>query len=175
MKRLSFLTFVMMVTCIVASCGTTSQMGGSGCFGYWNTDGPLRGTRDANRNRSYPYRQCVEKTVSHSWWKIGRWPPRDDIPSIDSPRFILAAETDWLYSNSWVIGIEIEGNNRGYPLSISNWHEIANDTICGVPVSITIYPHCGTGLAFRRDFDGAVSTLGVSGLQYNIDLLLYDR
>ena len=175
MKRLSFLTFVMMVTCIVASCGTTSQMGGSGCFGYWNTDGPLRGTRDANRNRSYPYRQCVEKTVSHSWWKIGRWPPRDDIPSIDSPRFILAAETDWLYSNSRVIGIEIEGNNRGYPLSISNWHEIANDTICGVPVSITIYPHCGTGLAFRRDFDGAVTTLGVSDLQYNIDLLLYDR
>jgi len=55
-----------MVTWIVASCGTTSQMGGSGCFGYWNTDGPLRGTRDANRDRSYPYRQCVEKTVSHS-------------------------------------------------------------------------------------------------------------
>jgi len=87
----------------------------------------------------------------------------------------LAAETDWLYSNSRVIGIEIEGNNRGYPLSISYWYEIANDTICGVPVSITIYPHCGTGLAFRRDFDGAVTTLGVSGLQYNIDLLLYDR
>ena len=74
-----------------------------------------------------------------------------------------------------VIGIEIEGNNRGYPLSISNWHEISNDTISGVPVSITIYPHCGTGLAFRRDIDGAVTTLGVSDLQYNIDLLLYDR
>ena len=119
MKQLTLLTFVMMVTCIVASCGTTSQMGGSGCFGYWNTDGPLRGTRDANRNRSYPYRQCVEKTVSHSWWKIGRWPPRDDIPSIDSPRLILAAEIDWLYSNSWVIGIEIEGKNRG--LSAANF------------------------------------------------------
>ena len=65
-----------MVTWIVASCGTTSQMGGSGCFGYWNTDGPLKGTRDANRNRSYPYRQCVEKTVSHSWWKIERRAPR---------------------------------------------------------------------------------------------------
>ena len=66
MKQLTLLTFVMLVTCIVASCGTTSQMGGTGCFGYWNSDGPLRGTRDANRNRSYPYRQCVEKTVSHS-------------------------------------------------------------------------------------------------------------
>ena len=74
-----------------------------------------------------------------------------------------------------VIGIEIEGNNRGYPLSISNWHKVYNDTISGVPVSITIYRHCGTGLTFRRDIDGAVTTLGVSDLQYNIDLLLYDR
>ena len=47
-------------------------------------------------------------------------PPRDGIPSIDSPKFILAAEADWLFSNSRVIGIEIEGNNRGYPLAISN-------------------------------------------------------
>ncbi len=96
-------------------------------------------------------------------------PPRDGIPSIDSPKFYLAAEADWLFSNSRVIGIEIEGNNRGYPLAISNWHEIANDTICGVPVSITIYPHFGTGLAFRREFDGAVTKLGVSSLLYNIE------
>ena len=74
-----------------------------------------------------------------------------------------------------VIGIEIEGNNRGYPLSISKWHEISNDTICGVPESITIYQQCGTGLAFRRDFDGAVTTFGVYGLQNNIDFLLHDR
>ena len=66
MKRLSFLTFVMMITWIVASCGTTSQIGGGGCFGYWNTDGPQRGTRDANRTHKHPYRQCVEKVVSHS-------------------------------------------------------------------------------------------------------------
>ena len=30
-------------------------------------------------------------------------------------------------------------------------------------------------MAFRRDFDGAVTTLGGSGLLYNSDLLLYDR
>ena len=55
-----------MITWIVASCGTTSQIGGSGCFGYWNTDGPQRGTRDANRTNTHPYRQCVEKDFSHS-------------------------------------------------------------------------------------------------------------
>ena len=30
-------------------------------------------------------------------------------------------------------------------------------------------------MAFRRDFDSAFTTLGVSGLLYNSDLLLYDR
>ena len=76
--------------------------------------------------------------------KLSCGPQRGGITSIDSPKIFLSVETDWLYSNSRVIGIEIEGNNRGYPLSISNWHEIANDTISGVPVSITIYQHCGT-------------------------------
>ena len=66
MKQLSLLTFVIIVTWIVASCGTTSKIGGSGCFGYWDTDGPQRGTRAANRTHKRPYRQCVDKTVSHS-------------------------------------------------------------------------------------------------------------
>ena len=66
MKRLSLLTFVMMVTWIVVGCGTTSQIGGSGCYGYWNTEGPRRGTRAANKTHKRPFRQCVEKTISHS-------------------------------------------------------------------------------------------------------------
>ncbi len=66
MNRLTLLSFVILVAWIIASCGTTSQMGSGGCFGYWNSDGPLRGTRDANRNRSYPYRQCAENNVSQS-------------------------------------------------------------------------------------------------------------
>ena len=106
---------------------------------------------------------------------LGGGPPRDGIPSIDSPKFILAAEADWLFPDSRIIGLDIEGDIRVYPLAILNWHEIVNDTVGGVPVSITFCPLCGTGMAFRRDFDGAVTTLGVSGLLYNSDLLLYDR
>jgi hypothetical protein len=102
-------------------------------------------------------------------------PPRDGIPSIDSPKFISAAEVDWLLPGSRVLGLEINGVIRAYPLAILNWHEIVNDSVGGVPLAVTYCPLCGTGMSFRRDFSGTVTTLGVSGLLYNSDLLLYDR
>jgi len=75
---------------------------------------------------------------------LGGGPPRDGIPSIDSPIFILAAEADWLFPDSRIIGLDIEGDTLVYPLAILNWHEIVNGTIGGVPVSITFCPLCGT-------------------------------
>ena len=39
---------------------------------------------------------------------LGGGPPRDGIPSIDSPKFILAAEADWLFPDSLIIGLDIE-------------------------------------------------------------------
>ena len=75
---------------------------------------------------------------------LGGGPPRDGIPSIDSPKFILAAEADWLFPDSRIIGLDVEGDIRVYPLAILNWHEIVNDTVGGVPVSITFCPLCGT-------------------------------
>ena len=75
---------------------------------------------------------------------LGGGLPRDGILSIDSPKFILAAEADWLFPDSRIIGLDIEGDIRVYPLAILNWHEIVNDTVGGVPVSITFCPLCGT-------------------------------
>ena len=45
---------------------------------------------------------------------LGGGPPRDGIPSIDSPKFILAAEADWLFPESRIIGLDIEGDIRVY-------------------------------------------------------------
>ena len=74
---------------------------------------------------------------------LGGGPPRDGIHSIDSPKFILAAEADWLFPDSRIIGPDIEGDIRAYPRAILNWHLIVNDTVGGVPVSITFCPLCG--------------------------------
>ena len=56
-------------------------------------------------------------------------PPCDGIPSIDSSKFILAPEVNWLFPDCRNIGLYIEGDILVYPLAILNWHEIVNDTV----------------------------------------------
>lgn len=97
---------------------------------------------------------------------------RDCIPSIDDPTF---DEGDWLAASDRVLGIEIGGDARAYPVRILNWHEIVNDVVGGIPVAVTYCPLCGTGLTFERTLHGEVTTFGVSGRLYRNDLVMYDR
>ena len=103
--------------------------------------------------------------------------PRDGIPSIDSPKF--ADRSTWnefgYREKGLVIGIEVDGTRRAYPIQILSWHEIVNDTINGKPILITYCPLCGTAIALERAVDGRATEFGVSGLLYNSDLLMYDR
>ena len=102
-------------------------------------------------------------------------PPRDGIPSIENPKFVSAKEADFLKPKDRVIGITVNGESRAYPISILNWHEVVNDQIRGVPVSVTYCPLCGTGLVYDAKVNGKTLKFGVSGLLYNSDVLLYDR
>ncbi|MGL1832531.1 DUF3179 domain-containing protein [Rhodocyclaceae bacterium SMB388] len=102
-------------------------------------------------------------------------PPRDGIPSIDQPRFVAAAEADFLKPDDRVLGFHRSGIARAYPIAILNWHEVVNDRIGGEPIAVTFCPLCGTGMVFSTRVDGRDLTLGVSGLLYNSDVLLYDR
>ncbi len=102
-------------------------------------------------------------------------PPRDGIPAIDQPRFVTAAEADYLQPDSRLIGIDIDGVASAYPLAILNWHEVVNDRTAGQGVVVTFCPLCGTGVVYRADTEGRALNFGVSGLLYNSDVLLYDR
>ena len=102
-------------------------------------------------------------------------PPRDGIPSIENPKFVSARAANFLKPTDRVIGITVNGESRAYPISILNWHEVVNDQIRGVPVSVTYCPLCGTGLVYNANVGGKVLKFGVSGLLYNSDVLLYDR
>ena len=64
MKKL-LLIFVMMATWIVVSCASTTQINGSGCWGFWNDNGPKRGTLEKNKFHKHPYRQCVDENPPH--------------------------------------------------------------------------------------------------------------
>lgn len=102
-------------------------------------------------------------------------PPRDGIPAINSPRFISADNASFMQENDRVIGLEINGQARAYPIKILNYHEIVNDSINGQGVLISYCPLCGTGMAFLSNVDGRELSFGVSGLLYNSDVLMYDH
>lgn len=102
-------------------------------------------------------------------------PPRDGIPALSHPKFITATDANWLKPDDRVIGIEINGEHRAYPIRILNYHEIVNDRIGDTAFAVTYCPLCGTGVAFDAEVAGKARQFGVSGLIYNSDVLLYDR
>ena len=64
--------------------------------------------------------------------------PRDAIPAIDNPSFLSVEEADELYGpDELVIGVEFNGDARAYSIPYLSGHEIVNDTVGGVALSVT--------------------------------------
>ena len=64
-------------------------------------------------------------------------PPKDGIPAILKPNFIRPDQVDFLEKGDQVIGVEVNGTAKAYPLKILNWHEVVNDTVNGIPIVVT--------------------------------------
>ena len=100
----------------------------------------------------------------------------DGIPALDNAAMIPAGEADYLMPGEPVFGIAINGDARAYPLRILDWHEMANDVVGGVPVSLAYCTLCGAGIAFDgRAPDGETYNFGSSGFLYRSNKLMYDR
>lgn len=102
-------------------------------------------------------------------------PPKDGIPSIDDPKFAEINQSQFISDSDVVIGLEINGDARAYPLFILVWHEIVNDVVGSTPVAVTYCPLCYTNQVFERVVNGEVVEFGTSGKLYNSNLLMYDR
>ncbi len=103
-------------------------------------------------------------------------PPKDGIPSIDSPEFVTVTDAaDWLPANEPVISLEVGGEAKAYPLQILTWHEIVNDVIGELPVSVTFCPLCNASIVFDRNIDGKVLDFGTTGRLRRSDMVMYDR
>jgi hypothetical protein len=133
-------------------------------------------------------------------------PPLGFVPDFDTqglreiplaPFVTVSQAAQWLNAREPVMVVEIGAEAKAYPIQILTWHEIANDTVGGVPVAVTFCPLCNTALVFDRRIDlsgealaralernprlaqtsGPVTvttTFGVSGLLYNSDLVMFD-
>lgn len=101
--------------------------------------------------------------------------PKDGIPSIDKPAFKPVADGSELTGTDPVIGLAIGADARAYPLRILIWHEIVNDTVGGIPVTVTYCPLCNSAVVFDRRAGERVLDFGTTGKLRNSDLVMYDR
>ncbi len=97
--------------------------------------------------------------------------PVDAIPAIVAPRF---EDPSWLQGPDRVVGVDINGDARAYPIRILNWHEIVDDIVGGVPIAATWCPLCGTGIVYDRRAGTQTLTFHVSGKLYRNDLVMLD-
>ncbi|MBT8484691.1 MAG: DUF3179 domain-containing protein [Phycisphaerales bacterium] len=111
---------------------------------------------------------------------------RDLVPALVTPAVLPAdgvgeanrrQRGKYLVGSDRVIGVEVAGESRAYPILVLSLHEIVNDELGGVPIAITYNPLCDSVVVFERRLDPGSEPLefGVSGLLYNSNLLLYDR
>jgi len=103
-------------------------------------------------------------------------PGKDGIRPIDEPVFAQASEPPpYMRDDEPVVSLELNGEARAYPLAILIGHEIVNDTIGGVPVTINYCPLCNSAIVFDRRLGGRVLDFGTTGNLRNSDLVMWDR
>lgn len=102
-------------------------------------------------------------------------PPRDGIKAVDAPRFATAEETKTVRAGTPVIGVEVGGEARAYPVHLLEYHQVVNDDFSGRKIAVTYDPLSGTPVVFDATVGGEALEFGVSGLLYQSNFLFYDR
>lgn len=74
-----------------------------------------------------------------------------------------------------MVHLDLENEVHAYPVQVSTWHEIVNDTVAGVPVALTCCPPCNSAVAYRSLIDGVETTFGTSGRLFASALVMYDQ
>ena len=103
-------------------------------------------------------------------------PGRDGIPALTNPVFVTASEGDtFLAPGALVLGVIEGGEARADPHNLLWWHEIVNDQLGGVPITVSYCPLTGSGMVYEPRLTGANLNFGVSGLLFDNNLILFDR
>ncbi|WP_363463887.1 DUF3179 domain-containing protein [Halogeometricum borinquense] len=160
---------------VTAGVGVTLSL--SGCLdGSGGTGAPTDGFEETNGDGGMNPVGSGNVSLPVPKDDLNRGASKDAIPAIVSPKF----GSDWsdvdatLDDGELVIGVELDGEARAYPLAVLNWHEIVNDQF-DRPVLVTYCPLCGSAVVAERTVAGDTRTFGVSGYLWQSDLVMYDR
>jgi len=102
-------------------------------------------------------------------------PARDEIRSVDAPEFVPLEAATWVGPSTPVLGLELAGEARAYPVHLMEYHQVVNDELAGKPVVVTYDPIAGAPVAYRSALGDRRLSFGVSGLIHQSNFLLYDR
>jgi len=187
-KQLSFVALLMIGVLLLSACAstvateevdmldpnTTVTPGGGSADG--ESDDPFGGIRLRFSTSYWPDTDFTKHSVDYGEILSGG-PPPDGIPAIDAPQFESVDQANQWLGDDWpVMFFEHNGDARAYPLAILVYHEIVNDVVSDLPVTLTFCPLCNATIAFDRTLpDGRVLDFGTTGNLRNSDLIMYDR
>ncbi len=97
----------------------------------------------------------------------------EEVEQRNNPR--IGSWARFIVPSDNVVGVVINGEARAYPLRTLNWHEIVNDTVGGVPITVVYSSLTHTAVAFERTVGGSERSFGFSGLLYNSSPVVFDR
>lgn len=98
------------------------------------------------------------------------------IPPLQNPDFIQASEVTYLDPDDRILGVNIDGTIRAYPIRILNYHEVVNDLFQQYEIMVSYDPLTGTAAAWDRgNLKGFSSLFSESIYVYNSNHILFDE
>ena len=81
-------------------------------------------------------------------------------------KLLLNASADTTNRDKLIIGVEIKGEAKAYPLEVIGYHHQVRDTIGGEPVMITYCTVCRTGRVYSPYLDGKLQNFRLVGMDH---------
>lgn len=106
--------------------------------------------------------------------------PLGTFPAIDYPGFVGRKRgRKMFFKHEPVISVEINKEAKAYPLNMLTVHEMANDSLAGIPILPTYCPLCNAGIVFDRRLEvnnkDYLLEFEVSGMLRKSDMVMYDK
>ncbi len=130
--------------------------------------------------RQIPYKwktDTTKHTVPLSDFRVAV--PKGAFPVLQTPAFIPIKQGVTAYlKQEPVISVARNGQARAYPLNVLTVHEIANDTLAGIPILVTYCPLCNASVVYDRRLQHKgqqhLLRFEVSGMLRHSDMVMYD-
>lgn len=101
--------------------------------------------------------------------------PAEALPPLDHAPLVRAKAATHMTPDELILGVELGGDARAYPLRFLDAHGVANDVINGIPVALAYCRTCGSAVLYRTDTPKGTLTLAFSSRSRDGAPLLVDR